>query len=83
MSSIPVPPASARALQFQVYITHDPIRGAKVVLNLVPTVFVEPIETLRDLGEYFIRMADWPEWQPANATRAPNNPTYTLEEVLR
>jgi hypothetical protein len=85
VSSIPVPPASARELQFHIRITHDPVKGAKVVLNLVPTVFVEPIDNLRDLGRYFLDMADWAEWQPTTSrrTRPVSVRTHTLEEILR
>ncbi|NJK44473.1 MAG: hypothetical protein HC933_09455 [Pleurocapsa sp. SU_196_0] len=51
-------------MQFCVDITRDSNFGARASARLVPTKFVHQFNDLRELGEYFIEMANWAEWQP-------------------
>jgi hypothetical protein len=75
--------SSEPSLQFTVNIRHDPILGARVVLRLQPTVFVEPVHTLPELSAYFGRMAQWAEWQPtARFTEAQAEFTRMLEATF-
>jgi hypothetical protein len=85
MSTVAIPEARHRQLQFSVRITHDPILGARVVLRLEPTVFIEPIHTLHELGAYFTRMADWEQWQLSDPTTTDATSVWTnpLEELIR
>jgi hypothetical protein len=75
--STPVRPS----LQFTVTIRHDPSLGARVVLRLEPTVFVEPVHTLPEVSAYFERMTTWLEWQPTAPDAARGVDAGALEVI--
>jgi hypothetical protein len=61
-ASVPAP--RINHMQFCVEITRDSSSGARASARLIPTKFVHQFSDLRELGAYFIEMANWAEWQP-------------------